>query len=212
MTVHDVNFTKTGPTNIPPELVADVPRESPAADEVEVFAAEYRLVGGQRRQKGNRYLSARRTPAKGVEILYVTPDGRRGTHRRFWGDAVEYRVRASLGVPPAALEPIEPHRRHRVSARHSNSPNTTHCPRGRRPSPDSGPGSGPRARSRPTAATNQSRPSRCSLARGRSEQRSQDPTPTRSRPGSNAGNPERITVVTGREVDRHPRLKRSNSH
>jgi hypothetical protein len=111
---HDVVFTDDGPTGLPPDVAADAPREPPKPGEVEVYAVEYRLLAGQRRQKGNRAMSAVRKPARGVEILYATADGSWGVHRRFWREAVERDFRASLGVPPAELEPLAEGRRRRV--------------------------------------------------------------------------------------------------
>jgi len=111
---HDVAFTDDGPTEIPPEFVADAPRDPLGPGEIEVFAVEYRFVAGQSRQKGNRWMSAVRKPAKGVEVLYSTADGRRGAHKRFWRDAVDRHFRASLGIPPSDLEPLADDRRYRV--------------------------------------------------------------------------------------------------
>jgi hypothetical protein len=114
VTFHDVAFTDDGPIRIPPEFVADAPRDPPDPGEVEVFAVEYRLIAGQSRQKGNRVMPAVRKPAKGVEVLYVTADGRKGAHKRFWRNTVERYFRASLGIPPSELEPLADERRHRV--------------------------------------------------------------------------------------------------
>lgn len=114
MSFHDVAFTDDGPTKIPSEFVADTPRDRPAPDEIEVFAVEYRLIAGQSRQKGNRVMPAVRKPAKGVEVLYATADGRRGAHKRFWRNAVDRYFRASLGIPPSELEPLTDERRYRV--------------------------------------------------------------------------------------------------
>lgn len=63
MSFHDVAFTDDGPTRLPPDVAADAPREPPKPGEVEVYAVEYRLLAGQRRQKGNRALPAVRKPA-----------------------------------------------------------------------------------------------------------------------------------------------------
>jgi hypothetical protein len=115
MTFHRVAFRDDGPAPITPDVLEGEPRDPPAPGEVPVYAVEYRLVGGQSRQKGNRADPATREWVNGVEILFAAADGRCGLTKRFMREtALDRHFRASMGADPDDLGPLEAERREQV--------------------------------------------------------------------------------------------------